>query len=302
MAKEESIQDILNELQERSGITFTISDSIYDEETTRQKIEDFLSFYKSNDTRNNFYVQFLLGNLSEQELSRNIAKYHISKATPWVVFLLCFEKAYDKSTLSILFHLLSPTTDILVEIDEHQIALLRPLQSSLTEDEIRSMALSLIDTLNMEAMLAVHIGYDACVSSFEDLPNSFWNASCAISIGQQFHLTSSYYGYHSLGLHKLIAAIPKEKAKEFLIEEFPDFSFHMLDNEMQTTIHALFTNGLNIAETARCLYLHRNTLVYRLDKFQKLSHLDLRNFDDAVSCKIGMLLSDALQESDHSIN
>ncbi len=106
-----------------------------------------------------------------------------------------------------------------------------------------------------------------------------------------FGMEASCTGYRTLGLSKLVSRLPKDACEEYLAEQFPNFSFNDLSSETVNTINTLFDNGLNLAETARSLYVHRNTLVYRIEKFSKESGLDLRNFDDAVRCRLGMLIT-----------
>jgi carbohydrate diacid regulator len=146
-----------------------------------------------------------------------------------------------------------------------------------------------------EAMAAARVSYDKTVPEFEQLAQSYKHAEVALHLGVTFKNGKRIHSYHDLGLEKLLYRVSTEDAKEYMTENLASFDFSALDNEMRNTIKALFNNQLNLVETAKELYIHRNTLIYRIDKFQKITGLDLRNFDDAIICKVAMILAEYLK-------
>lgn len=290
----ESVEELLEELKKASGITFRIEDSPYDEAGTSERLSDLLSFYRNTDMRSDFFVRFLSGRLSEEEAADGISRFHLMEDAFYSLFVLRFRTDYDPSVFSVLSNLINPSEDLFIRMDNHTIVLLRRAAKRPDDSELTSFAETLSDMLAAEAMQTVSVGYDRCVQNAAALPDAYRNATSALTIGLHFSEGDHTFGYFRLGLPRLLSTVPKKDAEAYLRDHFPDFSFSDLDEETLATIHSLFENGLNIAETARSLFMHRNTLIYRLDKFQRKSHLDLRKFDDAVTCQVGMILSELL--------
>jgi carbohydrate diacid regulator len=138
------------------------------------------------------------------------------------------------------------------------------------------------------------VAFDHTVEDPELLPQSYQHAYLALEIGSLFFASETVLSYHRLGLEKLIFQLPEAACREFLSDHFANFDFKELDNESRSTIQAFLDNGLSIAETSRALYVHRNTLIYRIDKFEKQTGLDIRKFDDAMICKIGLMIADSM--------
>ena len=139
-------------------------------------------------------------------------------------------------------------------------------------------------------MVKASIGIGTIVDSTIDLERSYKEAKMALLVGGIFENDRPIVNYNNLGIGRLIYQIPVEFCKLFLNEVFRTGSFEMLDTETMLTIQKFFENNLNVSETSRQLYVHRNTLVYRLDKIEKITGLDLRRFDDAIIFKVAMLV------------
>ena len=181
-------------------------------------------------------------------------------------------------------------------MDDNEVLVLHFRHKEHDISELEETASYLVDTMNTEALASVSVSYDSMALDFSELPLTYRHLKAAMKIGRTFRTSERIFGYHSLGLGKLISSISDESAREFLEEELPGIDFRQFDSETMNTIEVFFASGLNIAEAARALYLHRNTLVYRLDKFKKTTGCDLQNFDDAVKIRIGMLLSQKLNQ------
>ena len=284
------LTQLLQQLEVETGITFTVADSTLDEAETLAKVRDFLSFYQTRDNRNLFLSRFFLGQLSPEEILRGKQRFHIEESTLRVLFLLDCKQPYDPAVISVLSNLNASGADMIVELDSLHIAVIRQLKHSLSDQALRKAALGLVDTLEAETMVSFAVAYDSCCEAFSQLPVSYQNCHAALRIGNIFYSSERVFGYRELGLGKLLYYVPREVCYHYLEDNFGSLDYRDLDDETLHIIHTFFDSGLSIAETARKLYMHRNTLVYRLDKIQKLTGLDIRRFEDAVTCKIGLML------------
>ncbi|MCR4673765.1 MAG: helix-turn-helix domain-containing protein [Lachnospiraceae bacterium] len=283
--------ELLEKLNRETGLSFSLSKEELENPNITSKLKHVLSSVRGNNDRDFFFQQFLLGQLTSEEISAGRLKFHIEKSVNRVLFLIAFKSPFDEMSLSVLSSL-ETGNDLLVEMDQHHIVLIRQCRGVLSEEELYKTAASIVDALSTEAMQAVRISYDRMVSEFEQLVSAYKHAEVALHLGVTFKNGKQIHSYHDLGLEKLLYRISMEDAKEYLEENLPAFDFSTLDNEMRSTIKVLFNNQLNIAETAKELFIHRNTLIYRLDKFQKMTGLDLRSFDDAIICKVAMILAE----------
>ncbi|MCR5639826.1 MAG: helix-turn-helix domain-containing protein [Lachnospiraceae bacterium] len=294
MNYEQKRDALLKKLYKETGITFEITENTNDEVQTIEKLEQLLHHLPSDDNRNFFFQQFLLGQLPKEEIVPGLHRFHVEKGTPVVLFLIAFRQPYSRETLSILSSMSSPGADHFVKMDDTHVAWLRELKTAATEEELYETVASTTDMLGTEAMISARIAYDRCVSDPLLLPELYQNAYLALEIGSLFFASETVLSYHRMGMEKLIFQLPHHACIEFLHDHFTDFDFKDLDSESRNTIQAFLDNGLSIAETARALYVHRNTLIYRIDKFEKQTGLDIRKFEDAMICKIGLMIADAL--------
>ena len=287
-------RELLEKLNKESGLNFSLPEEELLSPETEEKLSAMLSFVKTVDNRDYFFQQFLLGQLSPEDIASGRLKYHIEKSVNRALFFIAFKSPYDEVALSVLSSL-ETGSDILVEMDQHHIVLIRQSKAVLNEEECYETAASIVDALGTEAMAAARVSYDKTVPEFEQLAQSYKHAEVAMHLGVTFKNGKRIHSYHDLGLEKLLYRVSAEDAKEYMTENLASFDFSALDNEMRNTIKALFNNQLNLVETAKELYIHRNTLIYRIDKFQKITGLDLRNFDDAIICKVAMILAEYLK-------
>ncbi|MCR4999926.1 MAG: helix-turn-helix domain-containing protein [Lachnospiraceae bacterium] len=293
MNYEQKRDALLKKLYKETGITFEITDNTNDEVQTIAKLEQLLQHYPSDDNRNFFFQQFLLGKLPKEEIVPGLHRFHVEKGTPVVLFLISFRQPYSKDSLSILSSMFAPDAIHLIHMDETNVVLIRELKADLPEEQLYEMVASTSDMLGTEAMISARIAFDRCVCDPILLPEIYQHCYLALEIGSLFFASETILSYSRLGLEKLIYQLPPQACKEFLQDHFKDFDFKELDNESRSTIQAFLDNGLSLAETSRALYVHRNTLIYRIDKFEKQTGLDIRKFDDAMICKIGLLIADS---------
>ena len=152
------------------------------------------------------------------------------------------------------------------------------------------MARSIVDTLSGEFYTRATVGIGTAVVGVKDLARSFKEAQVALEVGKVFDTDKVIVSYDNLGIARLIYQLPTTLCETFLREVFKRGSIESLDQETLFTIQKFFENNLNVSETSRKLFVHRNTLVYRLEKIKKLTGLDLREFDHAIVFKIALMV------------
>ena len=182
------------------------------------------------------------------------------------------------------------TKDFITAVDEKNIILVREVKPGETYDDLEKTADTIVDMLNTEALTRVNVAVGTIVNEIKDVSRSYKEAKMALDVGKIFYSTKSVVAYSKLGIGRLIYQLPLPLCRMFIKEIFDGKSPDEFDEETLTTINKFFENSLNVSETSRQLYIHRNTLVYRLDKLQKSTGLDLRVFEDAITFKIALMV------------
>ena len=193
------------------------------------------------------------------------------------------------------------TKDFVTAVDEHSIILVKELREKETMDEIEKIAKMISDTLSTELNVKVYISIGTVVSDLKDVSRSYKEAKMALEVGKIFENDKYIVNYEKLGIGRLIYQLPLSLCKMFIKEVLHGLTMDDFDDETLATVNKFFENNLNVSETSRQLYIHRNTLVYRLDKLQKMTGLDLRNFDDAIIFKITLMVSKYMMYMDKMV-
>jgi carbohydrate diacid regulator len=245
---------------------------------------------------------FLKNVLLENELPGDVPlkarEFKIPFTVPRLAYLIRIEQADEVDCLEILQNLFSDKRGyFFLPMDEETIVLLTEYPKD-EPDKINQVARMILDNLNAESMAKVRIGIGMPADTLKDTAKSYREASLALTVGNVFENESYVMRYDQLGLGRLIYQLPPTLCHMFLDEVFPKGAYEALDSETLLTIQKFFENNLNGSETSRQLYVHRNTLVYRLDKVQKITGLDLRNFDDAVLFKLASMVRKYLEKQD----
>jgi len=182
------------------------------------------------------------------------------------------------------------TKDFVVNINETDIALIKEIRTGIDNRDLEKLARSIVDTLSSEFYTHSHIGIGTVVEGIKDLAHSFKEAQVALEVGKVFDTEKTIVSYDNLGIARLIYQLPTTLCEMFMREVFKRGSVASLDQETLFTIQRFFENNLNVSETSRKLFVHRNTLVYRLEKIKRLTGLDLREFDDAIVFKVALMV------------
>ena len=182
----------------------------------------------------------------------------------------------------------------LVPVSKDILSILHPVRSASSEDEIRKTAHIIVDTLNTEALAHVQIAYSGVIENLAELPGAFRESTLALKVGELFYSEQTVFPYNELGIGRLIYQLPVSLCESFLSEIFGEEVPDGFDEETTLAVNRFLQNNLNIAETARQLHMHRNTLIYRLEQIQKRTGLDLRCFEDAMTFKIATMVMNYL--------
>ncbi len=240
----------------------------------------------SNDV-GNAYQRLLQNELSLAELDAVVEEYHIQRELPRCVLLMHMVQVNQRSAQEILEEVLPKMSgDVIVTMDKHTAAFLKDCSGVEDEDELRQFALAAQETLRDETALNLTVGIGCIAKSIEDLHSSFRQARRAIEIGRVYREDETVFVYRSLLLERFLSDIQPDTAAHYHSLLFNRSTARLFSDEMLYTIEMFFKKDLNLSDTARQLYIHRNTLVYRLDKVQRQVGLDLRKFSDAVTFKM----------------
>lgn len=255
------------------------------------QIQNLLVAYKERYDKDNFIKNLLLDNLLLVDIYNRAKKLHIDTDVRRVVFLIETKNEKDLNALETVRGLFaSKTKDFITAVDEKNIILVKELKQSESYEDLSKTAKVIVDMLNTEAMTKVHVAYGTIVNEIKDVSRSYKEAKMALDVGKIFYSGRNVVAYNNLGIGRLIYQLPMPLCKMFIREIFEGKSPDSFDDETLTTINKFFENSLNVSETSRQLYIHRNTLVYRLDKLQKSTNLDLRVFEDAITFKIALMV------------
>ena len=260
------------------------------------QIRSLIEAYSEKNDKNAFMQKLLLGSYSEVEAFNRAKKLHISSSCQRAVFLVETRQAGDEHALTLIRNIFSARThDFITSVDDKGIIIVRELVSTETYENLEATAHMLVDMLGAEAMTQAWVAYSNVANGLRDLANAYKEARMALEIGKIFYSERNVFGYRKLGIGRLIYQLPEEVCEMFIEEIFDGESLDVIDGETLNIIRTFFENNLNLSETSRQLYVHRNTLVYRFEKIQKRFGLDLRSFEDALTFKIAMLVSGYLR-------
>ena len=255
------------------------------------QIQNLIVAYKERFDKDNFIKNLLLDNLLLVDIYNRAKKLHIDTDVRRLVFIVETKHEKDNNALETLRTLFaSKAKDFITAVDEKNIIIVKELKANEGYEEMNQVALTVLDTLNSEAMSKVHIAYGTIVNEIKEVSRSYKEAKMALDVGKIFYSDKNVVAYNRLGIGRLIYQLPMPLCQMFIKEIFDGKSPDEFDEETLSTINKFFENSLNVSETSRQLYIHRNTLVYRLDKLQKATGLDLRVFEDAITFKIALMV------------
>jgi len=248
-------------------------------------------YYDEKFDRGNFIKNVILDNILPGDIYLKARELRFNSDVSRAVLLVRITTRTDMTTFDIVQNLFpDKSKDFVININETDIALVKEIRSGIDVKDLEKLARSIVDTLSSEFYTHCVVGIGTTVTGIKDLARSFKDAQVALEVGKVFDTEKSIISYENLGIARLIYQLPTTLCEMFLREVFKKGSIENLDQETLFTIQKFFENNLNVSETSRKLFVHRNTLVYRLEKIKKLTGLDLREFDHAIVFKVALMV------------
>ena len=256
------------------------------------QIQNLVIAYKEHFDRNNFFQNLLLDNLLLVDIYNRAKKLRIEVTLPRAVFLIETKAEKDGVVTELLKSMFSGQNgDYVTAVDETSVILIKALDASDGAEMLNHTANVIADMMNTEAMMNARVAYGTIVPELKDVSKSYKEAKMALDVGKIFYAEKHVIAYSKLGIGRLIYQLPVNLCRMFIDEIFGNRSIpDEIDEETLNTIHKFFENNLNVSETSRQLFVHRNTLVYRIEKLEKATGLDIRTFDDALTFKIALMV------------
>ena len=262
-------------------------------------LNDAKIYYEEKHDRGTFIKNIIMDNILPGDIYIRAKELHFATDAPRAVFLVRQVGRGDVAAVDVLSGMFpDKMQDLVISINETDIAVIKQISSGTTGEELISIAKTMEDTLRNELFVKTVIGIGTPAAHLRELADAYKEAQTAIDVGKVFDTEKSIINYENLGIGRLIYQLPTTLCEIFLLEIFKKNSIDSLDPETLFTINKFFENNLNVSETSRKLFVHRNTLVYRLEKIKKLTGLDLRQFDHAIVFKMALMVRKYLSSRD----
>lgn len=254
-------------------------------------LSNIKNLYDEKYDKGSFIKNIILDNILPSDIYIKSKELHFNSEETRIVFLIKFNTSTDIMPFEMLQNMFpDKTKDYVISVGENDIVLVKEVRSGTDIKEIEKMATDIADTIYTEFFSKVSIGISTIVDNIKDLARAYKEAQVALEVGKVFENEKNIISYENLGIGRLIYQLPTTLCDMFLQEVFKRGSIDSLDRETLMTIQCFFENNLNVSETSRKLFVHRNTLVYRLEKIRKLTGLDLREFEHAITFKVALMV------------
>ena len=256
------------------------------------QLQSMIALYKDRLDRGNFFQNLLLDNLLKVDIYNRARKLHITNLEPRAIIVFDIDPGKsggneaETAAAQLLTGLFaSQGGSYLTQVEENSVILIKSLTSEDDYEALEQCAVTAVDMLETEAMVRASAAYGTIVTELKDLSKSYKEARMAMDVGRIFYAGRKILSYNELGIGRLIYQLPVNLCSMFLHEIFGEYDPSLIDQETLATIQTFFENNLNVSETSRKLFVHRNTLVYRMEKLQRETGLDIRTFDDALDIR-----------------
>ena len=249
------------------------------------------SLYDEKYDKGSFIKSIILDNILPSDIYIKSNELHFNNDESRVVMVIKFQTLTETSAYELVQQVLGEDSkDYIINISEQDVVIVREVEEDVETEVIETYARGLLETLANEHGAKVLIGVSSVVDNLKDLARAYKESRIALEVGKVFDIEKPVMCYENLGIGRLIYQLPTTLCEIFLQEVFKKGSLESLDRETLMTVQSFFENNLNVSETSRKLFVHRNTLVYRLEKIRKLTGLDLREFDHAVTFKVALMV------------
>ena len=262
-------------------------------------LSDAKTFYEEKHDRGSFVKNIIMDNILSGDIYIRAKELHFVADAPRAVFLVRQVGRSDVTAVDVLASMFPDRNqDYVLSVNESDIAVIKQLPGEVSGEELEAIAKAMEDKLKNELYVKTVIGIGTVAGHLRELSDAYKEAQTAIDVGKVFDTERSIINYENLGIGRLIYRLPTTLCDIYLTEVFKKNSIDSLDQETLFTINKFFENNLNVSETSRKLFVHRNTLVYRLEKIKKLTGLDLRQFDHAIVFKVALMVRKYLSSWD----
>lgn len=249
------------------------------------------NLYDEKYDKGSFIKNIILDNILPSDIYIKSKELHFNTEETRIVLLIKFFGKTDMMPFEMLQNMFpDKSKDYVISVGEHDIVLVKDVKPSTDTKDVEKLATNIADTLSAEFYTRVSIGISTFVDNIKDLARAYKEAQIALEVGKVFETEKNIISYENLGIGRLIYQLPTTLCEMFLQEVFKKGSLESLDRETLMTIQCFFENNLNVSETSRKLFVHRNTLVYRLEKIRKITGLDLREFEHAITFKVALMV------------
>ena len=239
---------------------------------------------------NDFLKKLITNDILPTDLKNQTKQMGVEVKGAKCVFIIESEHEKNGIVIEALKNVLVDETDLISDVDDKNIVLVKELVDTKDLKEASEIAYAIVDMLNTEIMQNAKVSYSSVISNIKDTANAYNEARVALDAGKIFRNEEQVISYNQIGIEKLIYQMPLATCKDFINEVFGGEAPDVFDNETAVTVEKMFENNLNISEASRQLFIHRNTLVYRLDKIYKSTGFDLREFEDAMMFRVVMMM------------
>lgn len=257
----------------------------------RVSLLNIYRYYDEKYDKTEFVKSIILSNIMPGDVYVRARELHLLENTSRVVFLVSTRDRTEYALVEVLQNLFPDRNNhFVVSVDSRSVAVVKDVRSNVSDRELEQTAQTIVHTVSGEMMLNVVVGIGNVVDNIQDLAVSFKDARMAIDVGKVFEPEKTVINYNNLGIGRLVYQLPTTLCQMFLSEIFKKKTIDNLSPDIMYTIQEFFKNDLNVSKTAESLYVHRNTLVYRLEKVKRLTGLDLRVFEHAVVFKVALMV------------
>ena len=255
------------------------------------QLQALMVAYQEKYDKNSFYQNLILDNMLLVDIYNRAKKLHIDPNCCRVVFLIDAERGMNSMITELLRGMYSPQGgNAVTAVDEDRIILIKTFESVPDSAMLEEVAGTIVSLVNTEAMTNVKVAYGNAITELRDVSRSYKEAKLALEVSQIFYEEKSVAAYSALGIGRLIYQLPLNLCEMFIEEVFGKGIPEELDEDTIAMLNKFFENNLNVSQTSEQLYLHRNTIIYRIEKVQKATGLNLREFEDALTYKIAMMV------------
>lgn len=258
-----------------------------------------VSYYNDKNSKISFIKNLIFNSILPGEINYKIKTLKINDVCKRVCFIVHSESEFDGNILVDGLREMFPdaTRDFIVDIGDSNVVLIKDVESDHSSSSLSKLANAIVCVLSQKTLLKISVGVGTVATRISELPSSFSCAQVALEVRKVFENDKNVAMYSNLGIARLIYQLPVTLCKAYLDEIFTKCSIDDIDRDLMFTINRFFENSLNISETSRHLFVHRNTLVYRIEKIKKITGLDLKNFEDAIVFKVALMVNKYLKLS-----